>query len=67
MSKKLSERQRWVTVVVLGKAYFTTDAIPDARHAHERVQAVLEAFAKIGRIVRAEVCGDAIAFKARRS
>ncbi len=67
MTKKISERQRWVTVFTLGKALYLTEGVRDSRHSHERAQAVLSALASIGKVVRAEVCGDAIVFKARRS
>lgn len=67
MSTKRSERQRWVTVFVLGKALHLTDGVRDSRHAHERAHSVIAAFEKVGRVVRAEVEHDAIVFKARRS
>ncbi len=67
MSTKRSERQRWVVVFTLGKAVYVADGVRDSRHDHERAQAVIDAFERVGRVVRAEVCGDAIIFKARRA
>lgn len=69
MSKRVSERQRWVEIFLLPEPSSAENAATYARTKHGEARAVLEAFQKVGRVVRVEPAkyGNGIALKARRA
>jgi hypothetical protein len=69
MSKRVSERQRWVQIFVLGKPIANVEGAAYAERKHEQLYAVADAFAKVGRVIRVEPSqhGSGLVFKARRA
>lgn len=64
--KKRSERQRWVEVCRVDEPD-VNNANGYAKQQHVKARAVIEAFAKVGRVVRAEPGNyGALIYKARR-
>lgn len=61
---KRSERSRWVRLLAFSTAGGSTQEWHEARLKHMRN--VVEAFGKIGRVVRIEVDGYSLVLKARK-
>lgn len=64
-TRKRSERSRWVQIFALcepNKA--NTDGF--AQHEHQKAQAVVRAFARVGRVVRVDVENNLLIFRARK-
>jgi hypothetical protein len=64
MSKKLSERQRWVKLRQF--QFYEGNSVAYAAHEFDQLHAVVHAFEQVGRVVRLETNGSALVLKARR-
>lgn len=66
MTKRMSERQRWVEVFRFYEPA-PENANGFARKQHETMIGIITAFTKVGRVVRAERDGSALILKARKA
>lgn len=67
MSKPRSERSRWVTILTIGRPGPNEQGGKEGHAKHNEAHAVVEAFQRVGRVVRVEVQYQALVFKARRA
>lgn len=69
MAKRISERARWTQIYFLSEPGVSEQSAAYAKQKHGELRAVVEAFEKVGRVVRVEVSqhGSGLIFKARRA
>jgi hypothetical protein len=65
-TRRRSERSRWVTVFGLSEPN-KSNADDFARQEHAKAIVIVRAFERVGRVVRVEVDGNRLEFKARKA